>query len=293
MSDDIVGKPSGTIYRVIQRSSGDVIFESADRTAASDYLRELVAGGRPWDEFDLVEVGRRTRSLLAQTHESLTRSLIADVRGRPYRAFRTLAEARSNPRGAVILDGDYGGQIFATSPARLVRCTEARLQHLAEELEVTLWNSTRAFSASVVYEEAPPGSHISGGMGGGRVEDGVWVHEEIHQIGWAARVEGILLGRFDSLGPPAPDVPPEVRAGIARAYSEQVDVFCHALGFPCPDALRKVPASEWRRREDEVVPPPPSGRWFASTYRAIVAEEIEAGRLSVHPPKRTPDIGQR
>ncbi len=54
--------------------------------------------------------------------------MMADADGEPYFAFRSLAEARNDPDGAVILEGDYGGQVLATAPAVGVACFEEVLR---------------------------------------------------------------------------------------------------------------------------------------------------------------------
>lgn len=100
------------------------------------------------------------------------------------------------------------------------------------------------------------------------------MHEEIQQLGWAAAVERILFGVQEDLPDPDPQVPPEVRAGILRAYDERIDVFCHVFGFPSPDDLATLHLHEWERREAAVVPPPQHDtRWYSSTYRAVARQE--------------------
>jgi hypothetical protein len=42
--------------------------------------------------------------------------MVADSRAEPYRAFRSLSEAQAVPDGLVVMEGDYGGQIYLTWP---------------------------------------------------------------------------------------------------------------------------------------------------------------------------------
>ncbi len=53
-------------------------------------------------------------------HDSPLRSLMAEATGSTYRSFATLADAKADPDGAVILEGDDGGQIYIVAPADVV-----------------------------------------------------------------------------------------------------------------------------------------------------------------------------
>jgi hypothetical protein len=124
-------------------------------------------------------------------HESGVRRMIADAAGRPYRAFRTLAEARADPDGIVVFEGDYGGQIYAVCPAGAVRCSEDDLRVLLRDLDSFEWDD--AGGARVFFEALPMGSIVPGGMGGGRVEEGLWVHPRLAQH--ATAIQAVVDGR--------------------------------------------------------------------------------------------------
>jgi hypothetical protein len=125
-------------------------------------------------------------------HESGLRRLMADAAGEPYVAYTSLAEASADPHGAVILEGDDGGQIYVACPASSVRCSEEDLQRLLNDIDAFAWNDPDA--AAVRYERRPGGSGIAGGMGGARVMAGVWVHEELQQLGLEAAIGEVLAG---------------------------------------------------------------------------------------------------
>jgi hypothetical protein len=72
-------------------------------------------------------------------HESAVRRAIADAHNRPYLPLHSLQEAQSYPDGAVIFEGDWGGQIYATCPAALVRCSEAVLDLLLRDFDALGW----------------------------------------------------------------------------------------------------------------------------------------------------------
>lgn len=68
-------------------------------------------------------------------HESGLRRMMADASSEPYVAFRTLVEAQAHPEGVVILEGDYGGQIYVVARAASVGCSEEALARLLAELD--------------------------------------------------------------------------------------------------------------------------------------------------------------
>ena len=129
------------------------------------------------------------------SHESGVRRIVADASGSPYRAMRSLAEAQADPEGVVILEGDYGGQIYAVCPARLVRCDEEALRRLLQDIDGLAWRDPDG--AGVYFESLPVGSGVWGGMGGGRVVDGVWVHPKLR--GFATAIGDVLAGRKEHL----------------------------------------------------------------------------------------------
>lgn len=119
--------------------------------------------------------------------------MIADSRGEEYRAFRSLAEARATVDAAVVMQGDDGGSIYLTCPARLVGCDEGALNRLLHDFDEHLWND--ADTARLFYERAPLGTDIPGGTGGGIVIEGVWLHEKLEARGLRAAFEAVIAGR--------------------------------------------------------------------------------------------------
>lgn len=110
-------------------------------------------------------------------HESGVRKLVSEAAGTTYEALPSLAEARKVTDASVVMEGDYGGQIYVVAPIQLVRCSEEVLQSLLLEIDATQWNDPEG--ANVYFERAPIGSGVPGGMGGGRVLPNVWVHERL------------------------------------------------------------------------------------------------------------------
>jgi len=119
--------------------------------------------------------------------------MIADARGMPYHAVHSLDEARDFPDAVVILEGDDGGQVYVACPASRVRCSEAVLQQLLSDLDACEWDDLA--SARVFFERIPMGADIGGGMGGGKIMDGVWVHDRLAQMGLGTLITDVIEGR--------------------------------------------------------------------------------------------------
>lgn len=125
-------------------------------------------------------------------HERPLGRMMADARGTPFRALRSLAEAVAAADGVVILQGDDGGQIYVVCPARLVRCDEATLHLLLEDIDAREWNDPGI--RRVYYERLPVGSVVAGGMGGGVVEDQVSIHPRLEEQGLGPAIRDVLGG---------------------------------------------------------------------------------------------------
>jgi hypothetical protein len=58
------------------------------------------------------------------------------------------------------MEGDYGGSIYLTCPARLVNCDEPALRQLLQDLDEHYWKDPEG--AGLYYEAARVGSGIPG-----------------------------------------------------------------------------------------------------------------------------------
>ncbi len=124
--------------------------------------------------------------------------MVADGHGMPYQAFPFLSGAQRTADGAVVLEGDWGGTIYATCPVRLIRCDEGTLGQLLRDLDAVIWPG-QPDGAGIYYERLPAGSQVPGGMGGGMVIDEVWVHDEFEVLGIAAEIRNVSTGRVDRI----------------------------------------------------------------------------------------------
>jgi hypothetical protein len=126
-------------------------------------------------------------------HESAVRRMLADAGRGSYEPLRSLDEAKARPGGVVVMEGDYGGSIYLTCPARIVNCDDATLRRLLLDLDKRDWND--ADGVGLYYEVASPGSGIAGGTGGATVTTGVWLHPDLEAKGLRERVEAVIAGR--------------------------------------------------------------------------------------------------
>ncbi|MFN8524276.1 MAG: hypothetical protein U0821_14345 [Chloroflexota bacterium] len=123
-------------------------------------------------------------------YESGVRRLMADADGSEYRAFPSLTEARDSAEAVVVFEGDYGGQIYVVAPVAYVHCDEVALSRLLADIDALKWNDSDG--ARVFFERRAVGEGGAGGMGGGVVVPGVWVHSELRPLRGAivARLAG-------------------------------------------------------------------------------------------------------
>lgn len=130
-------------------------------------------------------------------HESLVRRFLSDVEGTPYRPLLSLEQARLVPGGAVVLEGDYGGIIYLTCPADLVRCDDQTLRRLLDDIDALIFNSPE--TAAVKLEVLRPGAGVWGGSGGGVFTGDVWLHQSLDVFELDMPVRDVLAGRRGGL----------------------------------------------------------------------------------------------
>ena len=132
-------------------------------------------------------------------HESPVRRMMADAYGTPFYPLRTLEEAREHDDGVAILQGDWGGQIYAVIPAAMIRCSAEKLHQLLLDVDSEAWSCNENEGASIYYERKPSGSGVAGGMGGGASTGDLWVHPEFAAI--VDQVRAVIDGQRDSISP--------------------------------------------------------------------------------------------
>ncbi len=133
-------------------------------------------------------------------HESPVRRMMAEADGTPFHPLRTLDEARQHDDGVAILQGDWGGQIYAVIPAPMIRCSLDTLQTLLLELDIEAWSCNENEGASIYYERKPAGTGVAGGMGGGASTGDLWIHPEFDHI--AEQIRRVIGGEQETLDIP-------------------------------------------------------------------------------------------
>jgi hypothetical protein len=192
-------------------------------------------------------------------HESVVRKITDPT----YVAYRTLDEARA-ANGSVIFEGDDGGQIYVTCPAVLVRCDAATLDRMLVVIDRACWPCNPPGRAAVRYEATRGG--VRGGMGGGFVGDGVWIHEAVAQIGWFDGVGAVLRGACSELPEPELEIDDDVRAAIVGLRDELAETYEWMRTSPVP--LRWLVGQLWTQQHRV-----PLGRW-SRWYRAGFAVRV-------------------
>ena len=106
------------------------------------------------------------------------------------------------PDAYVVLQGDWGGQIYLTAPVTHVKCSEAELSSLLVALDHHAWPCNDGDGAEMFYERFAPGAGVAGGMGGGTTTYSVWLHPELEEAGFRRLVSTVLSGE-STRKPPA------------------------------------------------------------------------------------------
>lgn len=109
--------------------------------------------------------------------------ILAKSKGEAYRPLRNLEEAKATSGSYLIMEGDWGGQIYLSCPVNLVNCSEKGLNALLHELDSAAWKSNEGEGAGIYFECLSPGDAIPGGMGGGIASEGLWIHPILNSMG--------------------------------------------------------------------------------------------------------------
>lgn len=120
------------------------------------------------------------------------RELINESENIPYVAFENLTEAKKIPNSVVILQGDDGGTIYLTCPVNLIKCSEDKLRKLLEYIDKQFWNDLSG--TGIYYEIFTEGDIVPGGMNGGIVVDGIWIHPEVNNPDIERMANEIIYG---------------------------------------------------------------------------------------------------
>jgi hypothetical protein len=118
--------------------------------------------------------------------------MMAEASGETYTSPETFVAAREHPGSVVIFEGDDGGTIYLTIPVSEVVCDESVLRQLLIDIDAMCWSD--GSMARIVYEVVPVGAAVAGGMGGGRVINGLWLHPGVEELGMREDIQQVLSG---------------------------------------------------------------------------------------------------
>jgi hypothetical protein len=124
---------------------------------------------------------------------SPVRYIVSQAHGETYKPLSNLNEAKKTENAVVILEGDWGGQIYLTCSLKLVHCDEQSLIELLDYLDQIAWDCNEGEGKGIYYEVKNPGEGISGGMGGGIVLNELWVHREFESI--KSKIQNVIDGK--------------------------------------------------------------------------------------------------
>lgn len=177
---------------------------------------------------------------------SALRWMIADAEGLAHLNYPTLDEARKDPGAAVVFEADCGGQILLTCPARYVKCEMGALLQLLADLEQMTWGigfdpevREASSDSGVYFEKLSVGCGVAGGMGGGIVCNGAWLHDEVEGWGLRPQIEEVLRGTRERLDVAKgfPDVPLSNLQEARRYPTARATLVSTMHGFPLVDCL--------------------------------------------------------
>jgi hypothetical protein len=145
------------------------------------------------------QIWRRSRSQRAldisiAAHERPLGRILHEVQNVPFHPLTSLEQARATPNAYLIMEGDWGGQIYLTAPVHLLRCTSSDLASLLAELDAHAWSCNEGAGCGFFFEARAPLDGVTGGMGGGVTTSDVWLHPELVTAGFESRVREVLLG---------------------------------------------------------------------------------------------------
>jgi len=132
-------------------------------------------------------------------HESAVRKLVSEAHGLAYEPLQNLNEARSYLDGIAILQGDDGGQIYIVCPVALIKCSESTLQQLLTDLDALAWPGNDPDSAKIYYERKSSDTNVIGGMGGAKVIENIWIHQEFKTKGLESAIKEVIEGKISSI----------------------------------------------------------------------------------------------
>ena len=97
-----------------------------------------------------------------------------------HEAIRTLMAQRVVTTSKwLVMEGDWGGQVYLSVPMATVGATLADIDMLLTEIDHACWSCNEGEGSSWYMVDGQPGEGVMGGMGGGILLNQLWLHEEL------------------------------------------------------------------------------------------------------------------
>ncbi len=125
------------------------------------------------------------------------RTIFSETGKLNFRPLKSFELAQKVENSYLIVEGDYGGQIFFIAPVAVIKCSKKVLGELIIKLNEISWHTKAGAGVSVYLEVLRVGSRIPGGMGGGRVLKGIWIHSEFNRL--KNKIIAVINGKISSL----------------------------------------------------------------------------------------------
>jgi hypothetical protein len=112
---------------------------------------------------------------------------------------KSYEEAKETENAIVIMEGDWGGQIYLVCPLEYIKCDKNILEGLLQDLDKIAWKCNEGEGTGIYFEVRKLGEGISGGMGGGTVQSGIWIHDEFKKKGFEEEIKQVILGKKERI----------------------------------------------------------------------------------------------
>lgn len=125
-------------------------------------------------------------------HHSPVRHMVNLANGQSNTFLRNYEKAKKTKSSYIIMEGDWGGQIYLSYPVNLIKCQFDRVEQLLNDINKIEWDDDGE-GARIYFEVKKVGDGIAGGMKGGLITDSLWVHSRLEKL--KDEIMDVLLGK--------------------------------------------------------------------------------------------------
>ena len=127
-------------------------------------------------------MSKTSKHKLIAGYKSAVRLTVSESHGLPYKPLKTLEEARKYNDSYLVMEGDWGGQIYLAIPVILIKCSYEILKSLLKELDKILWEINEGEGSGIYFERMRKETSVIGGMGGGMATNAIWIHKDLTHL---------------------------------------------------------------------------------------------------------------